>query len=193
MTFEHATTPFKSLYGQSVLHCYSFGPHEEDNILCIECGPLRDGALVRVQSACYTAEIFRSLDCDCHEQLHRSLERLHSEGGLLVYMICDGRGAGLLIKVRGLALGHSEGLDTHDAYRSIGIAPDPRDYARVAKVVRHAGLQRIRLLTNNPRKVAGLTEAGIAVERVPLPIPPTPDSLPYLTTKRRKMGHLLDE
>lgn len=196
-TFEHASCRFTSIYGSANLHIYSFGKHEEDNILCIEVPtPAGDSLalspLVRVQSACYTAEIFRATDCDCHEQLHESLTRVHQEGGLVVYMICDGRGAGLLTKVRGLALGDSHKLDTWDAYEALGVDPDPRNYSRVAAVLGDRGLTSVRLLTNNPRKIAGLEQAGFTVERAPLKIEATPASLPYLVTKQRKFGHLYD-
>ncbi|MDQ0614416.1 GTP cyclohydrolase II [Microbacterium sp. W4I4] len=192
--YEHASCFLKSHYGEGRLHVYSFGKHEEDNILCIEVRgtDLASNPLVRVQSACYTAEIFRSTDCDCHEQLHESLKQIFVEGGLIVYMLCDGRGAGLLTKVRGLALGDSDQLDTHDAYVRLGVETDPRDYARVAQVLSHRGVQNCRLLTNNPRKIGGLESHGIAVTRVELEIPATHNSLPYLRTKRTKMGHLLD-
>lgn len=192
--YEHASCEFKSRYGFATLHVYSFGPHEEDNLLCIEVPAAHQSdlaPLVRVQSACYTAEIFRSTDCDCHEQLDASLKAVFAEGGYVVYMICDGRGAGLLTKIRGLALADSEGLDTHDAYERLGVDVDPRDYERVAQVLKDRGLSRVRLLTNNPRKISGLTVAGIDVERIALQIAPTPDSWPYLSTKQSKMGHLL--
>lgn len=195
--FEHASCNFASHYGSGTLHIYNFGEHEEDNILCIEVPPPEEkvdvaSRLVRVQSACYTAEIFRATDCDCHEQLHESLARVHREGGLVVYMICDGRGAGLLTKVRGLALGDTQNLDTWDAYEALGVEPDPRSYSRVAAVLEDRGLRSLRLLTNNPRKVAGLEEAGFDVERVSLKIDATTASLPYLVTKQRKFGHLYD-
>jgi GTP cyclohydrolase II len=190
---QHACTPFKSQYGVGTFHCFSWGPHEEDNILALVVdssdAPAR---LVRVQSACYTAEIFRSTDCDCHEQLDTSLRRIHAEGGAVVYMLCDGRGAGLLTKVRGLALTASEGMDTADAYHHLGVELDPRDYRRVAVVLQGLGLMDIQLLTNNPRKVEGLLREGIQVTREPLLIPPTADSRPYLAAKQRKLGHMLD-
>lgn len=188
---EHVATPFRTSYGDSVLHVFAFGAHEEDNILCITAGDFTTSRLVRVQSACYTAEIFRAVDCDCHEQLHVSLGRIHQEGGALVYMIADGRGAGLVTKVRGLALGASEGLDTYDAYRRLGVEPDPRTYSRVAEVLRHVGISDVRLLTNNPRKLEGLADEGIHVIREPLEVEPTEDSLSYLATKKSKFGHLL--
>lgn len=192
--FEHADCRFDSNYGCARLHCFAFGPHEEDNILCVEVAKHgREGSstLVRVQSACYTGEIFRASDCDCHEQLHRSLELIHKEGGLFVYMIADGRGAGLLTKIRGLALGDSEGLDTFDAYAALNVAPDPRSYGRVQTVLRSFNPHHITLLTNNPRKLEGVAGTGIPVERLPLDIPPTVGSRSYLDTKRLKFGHLL--
>jgi len=189
---EHAEAPIKSVYGHSTLHCFSWGPHEEENILVVSVGELGERPLVRVQSACYTAEIFRSTDCDCHEQLDQSLQAVHREGGAVIYMLCDGRGAGLLTKVRSLALGHELGLDTVEAYRHLGIELDPRHYDRVAEILSALGVSQLRLLTNNPRKLAGLREAGIEVERVPLEVKPTPESRPYLATKRDKLHHLLD-
>ena len=191
MTFEHAETPFRSHYGDGTFHVFSWGPHEEDNVLALVTRRAAARPIVRVQSACYTAEIFRSTDCDCHEQLDRSLQRAHEEGGAVVYMLCDGRGAGLLTKVRGLALG-TEGLDTADAYRHLGVELDPRTYERVGECLRFLGLDHFRLLTNNPRKIAGLRAAGLKVEREPLLIPPTEHSEPYLRAKQRKLGHFLE-
>ncbi len=188
---EHAQTEFRSLYGEGTFHVYSWGEHEEDNILILTAGDVRGRPLVRVQSACYTAEIFRSTDCDCHEQLDLSLTRVHAEGGVVVYMLCDGRGAGLLTKVRGLALG-ARGLDTAEAYEHLGVDLDPRRYERVAECLLELGIDNIRLLTNNPRKIDGLRLHGIRVEREPLLIPPTSGSISYLRTKKQKMGHLLD-
>lgn len=192
--YQVAKSPLNTTFGDFDFYCFSWGSHEEENILCQHKTPYTGGTpLVRVQSACYTAEIFRSLDCDCHAQLKRSLERIQVEGGLLIYMLCDGRGAGLLNKVKGLALGHSEGLDTSDAFRALGLEQDPRRYDRVVEVLKHFGLDRIRLLTNNPRKIDGLVASGIAVERNPLEIPATETSRPYLRTKAEKMGHLFDQ
>jgi GTP cyclohydrolase II len=190
-SYEHAQTAIRSLFGLGMLHVFSWGSHEEDNVLALVAGPDSDTPLVRVQSACYTAEIFRSSDCDCHEQLERSLSRVHAEGGVVVYMLCDGRGAGLLTKVRGLALA-ADGFDTADAYAHLGVELDPRQYDRVAECLLELGFDNIRLLTNNPRKIEGLSRSGISIEREPLLIPPTPDSVAYLRTKQSKMDHLLD-
>jgi GTP cyclohydrolase II len=116
----------------------------------------------------------------------------HAEGGLVIYMLCDGRGAGLLTKVRGLALGDAEGLNTHDAYVALGVETDPREYERVTVVLSALGVRSIRLLTNNPRKVSGLRSRGLPVERIPLEFEPTEDSRRYLETKKNLMGHLLE-
>lgn len=192
-TFETASCEIESLFGRATMHVFSFGPHEEDNILCLHVPTQQspESPLLRVQSACYTAEIFRSLDCECHEQLVGSLEAIHRSGGYLVYMLCDGRGAGLLTKIRGLKLGETDGLDTWDAYQRLGSEPDPRDYSRVIQVLRHFDLRSVRLLTNNPRKLAALETAGISVERVALEYPASDHSRNYLRAKRDKFGHLL--
>jgi GTP cyclohydrolase II len=191
MTYDHAETPFRNRYGDATFHCFSWGENEQDNVLALVAGPPSDVPLVRVQSACYTAEIFRSTDCDCHEQLDRSLTRVHREGGVVIYMLCDGRGAGLLTKVRALALNANQGLDTAAAYEHLGVTLDPRDYERAATALGALGLTDIRLLTNNPRKLDGLAAAGLRVTREPLIVEPTPDSKPYLLAKQQKLGHLL--
>lgn len=192
---EIESTKLVTQFGNFDFHCFSWGAHEEDNILTLskidKIG--KEPILCRVQSACYTAEIFRSLDCDCHEQLHKSLELIQSLGGLLIYLLCDGRGAGLLLKTRGLELGRVEGVDTHDAYEKMGISVDPRDYSRAAHVINYFGIQSVSLLTNNPRKIDGLSKFGIKVCRRSLEIKSTDYSEPYLKTKAKKMGHLISE
>jgi GTP cyclohydrolase II len=189
--FRIASTILETHYGDFNFCCFSFGQHEEDQILCLRNETGNTPPLVRVQSACYTAEIFRSKDCDCHEQLHTSLTRIASEGGMLIYMLCDGRGAGLYQKVLGLELGRTHSLDTSDAYRQLGLEQDPRTYERAVIALEHFQMNRVRLLTNNPRKIGFLRQAGIEVIREPLEIPPSAASFPYLETKRTKMGHLL--
>jgi len=191
--FSHECAPLDTKFGQFDFHCFSWGSHEEDNILCASKQPWGDIPLIRIQSACYSAEIFRSKDCDCHDQLAGSLRKIAAEGGILIYMLCDGRGAGLLRKVRGLALGKSLGLDTHDAYMEMGIPLDGRKYDRAAELLRFFSCNRVKLLTNNPKKKDGLEKFGITVERVPLEIASTPESAAYLRTKAAKMGHMLSE
>nr|WP_315495346.1 GTP cyclohydrolase II [uncultured Rhodoferax sp.] len=189
-----ASTRLKTAHGEFDFHCFAWSLHEEDNVLCLtKPTNSNDIPLCRVQSACYTAEIFQSLDCDCHEQLHTSLGRIQAEGGALIYMLCDGRGAGLFTKTMGLELGRIEGLDTSDAYKQLGVPQDPRKYDRVAHILHHLGFSKIRLLTNNPRKIQGLSEYGIDVHREPLEIRATSESAPYLATKALKMGHMISE
>lgn len=188
---EHVATPFRSAFGTGIFHCFSFGLHEEDNILVIEAPGYKDSNLLRVQSACYTAEIFRSTDCDCHQQLESSLKQIFLRGGLVVYMLCDGRGAGLLTKVRALKMWEEQKIDTHDAYQRMGVDVDPRKYDRLREVVNHFNLTKVNLLTNNPRKVSGLESLGLVVNRIDLIVECHTDATDYLNTKRTKMGHLL--
>lgn len=192
-TFEKAVTKLDTHYGEFDFYCYSWGSHEEDNVLCLSNLKSNESVLTRIQSACYTAEIFRSLDCDCHEQLEESIRKIHREGGILIYMLCDGRGAGLLNEVKGLELGRTEGLDTSQAYYKLNIPQDPRIYDRVVSVLNDLKIESIRLLTNNPRKIEAVASTGIIVRREPLEIQATEHSKPYLETKARKMGHLMKQ
>lgn len=190
---EYAKTIIDTAYGKFDFFCFRWGAHEEDNILVLSVGKNWEKPLVRIQSACYTAEIFRSKDCDCHEQLETSLRRIQGEGGLFVYMLCDGRGAGLYLKVQGLELGRIQQMDTADAYAHLGLKLDPREYGRVVQLLNHFEITSLRLLTNNPRKVEGLAKAGILVTREPLEILATDASASYLRTKAFKMGHLMHQ
>lgn len=191
--FQVEKTHINTKFGECDFYCFNWGEHEEDNILVLVNPSYESVPLVRVQSACYTAEIFRSLDCDCHAQLSESQKRILKEGGYLIYMLCDGRGAGLLNKVKGMELGLTRGLDTSDAYRHLGLEQDPREYGRVIQILENFTLTEIRLLTNNPRKVEGISLGHISVNREPLEIESTPHSAPYLETKANKMGHMLSE
>lgn len=193
MAYQVATSPLTSAYGVAEFTCFSWGPHEDDNVLCVRVGSGHSAPLVRLQSACFTAEIFRSTDCDCHEQLDESLIAIHREGGYLVYLLQDGRGAGIFQKVKALHLFATQGVDTADAYDRLGLERDPRDYSRAAEVLRYFGVTSLRLLTNNPRKVSGLASHGFDVSRVPLEIAATRDSVSYLRTKKEKLGHMLEQ
>ena len=179
-----------TIYGPFEFFCFNWGDHEDENILCLHVKS-ENTPIVRLQSACFTAEIFRSTDCDCHEQLEYSLRLIQKEGGYFLYLLQDGRGAGIFNKTRGLKLGDTLGLDTADAYDYLGINRDPRNYERANQVLHYFQLTNIRLLTNNPRKIQAIEESGIKVERLAIEIPTTSDSLSYLITKRDKMGHLL--
>ena len=167
---------------------------EETEVIAMVRGNVRTAApvLVRLHSECLTGESLGSLRCDCGEQLASALERIGgTDRGVLLYLRHEGRGIGLFDKIRAYAL-QDGGLDTVDANVALGLPIDARDYASAAAVLRQLGVRRVRVLTNNPTKLRALREHGIdVVERVPLEAPPNPVSLPYLRTKRRRMGHLL--
>jgi GTP cyclohydrolase II len=147
--------------------------------------------LVRLHSECLTGDVFGSLKCDCGPQLKEALRIIgDSGGGVLLYLRQEGRGIGLANKLRAYAL-QDRGLDTVDANRRLGFADDERDYSHAAAMLRALGLEEVRLLTNNPNKVAGLEAAGVRdVERVPHHMPANPHNADYLATKRKKSGHL---
>ena len=148
--------------------------------------------LVRLHSECLTGDVFGSLKCDCGPQLKEALRIIGaSGGGVLLYLRQEGRGIGLANKVRAYSL-QDRGLDTVDANRRLGFADDERDYAHAAAMLRALGVDRVRLLTNNPQKMEGLEWAGIEVtERVAHQMPANPHNADYLSTKRKKSGHLL--
>ena len=147
--------------------------------------------LVRLHSECLTGDVFGSLKCDCGPQLHEALRIIGAAGGgILLYLRQEGRGIGIANKIRAYAL-QDRGLDTVDANRRLGFADDERGYAEAAAMLRALGAVRVRLLTNNPAKVAGLEAAGITVvERVAHHMPANPHNADYLTTKRNRSGHL---
>lgn len=149
--------------------------------------------LVRLHSECLTGDVLGSLRCDCGEQLSASLERIAESGaGILLYLRQEGRGIGLINKIRAYAL-QDTGLDTVDANLALGLPVDAREYASAAAILRHLGLGRIRLLTNNPAKLLALQRHGISVvERVPLDVTPNSANRVYLRTKAMRMGHLLE-
>ena len=147
--------------------------------------------LVRLHSECLTGDVFGSLKCDCGPQLRQALQLLGREGGgVLLYLRQEGRGIGLANKLRAYAL-QDRGLDTVDANLRLGFADDERDYAHAAAILRALGAESVRLLTNNPAKVAGIEAEGIqVVERVGHHMPANPHNADYIATKRRRSGHL---
>ena len=151
-----------------------------------------ESILVRVHSSCLTGDVFGSMRCECGEQLHRSMELTEKEGkGLIVYLIQEGRGIGLMNKIAAYKL-QEQGLDTVDANIHLGFDPDLRDYGVGAQILRDLGVGKIRLITNNPVKRVGLEGYGLEiVENVPIEIPTNPYNERYLHTKQERMGHLL--
>lgn len=168
---------------------------EQKEQVALTCGTLAgpEPVLARLHSECLTGDIFGSHRCDCGEQLAAALTAIQQAGrGVLLYLRQEGRGIGLVNKIRAYAL-QQQGLDTVDANRALGLPDDMRDYGIAAAILRDLGIDSVRLLTNNPAKIASLEQYGIAVrERVPLQAPANAYSAPYLLTKQLRMGHLLD-
>ncbi|MFH1018621.1 MAG: bifunctional 3,4-dihydroxy-2-butanone-4-phosphate synthase/GTP cyclohydrolase II [Pseudomonadota bacterium] len=152
-----------------------------------------DPTLVRVHSECFTGDVLGSLRCDCREQLHMSLEQIaKAPSGVLLYIRQEGRGIGLVNKIRAYEL-QDEGHDTVTANEKLGFKADLREYGVGAQILTMLGVRKMKLLTNNPRKIVGLEGYGLkVVERVPIAVSPNPNNLRYLTTKKKRLGHLLD-
>jgi GTP cyclohydrolase II len=148
--------------------------------------------IVRIHSQCLTGDVFHSLRCDCHDQLHLALARIADEGaGILLYEQQEGRGIGLMAKLRAYEL-QDQGLDTVEANLSLGYRADHREFELPAEILKYLGLTSVRLMTNNPEKVAALESVGVSVvERISATIPSEPSFERYLQTKQEKMGHLV--
>ena len=152
-----------------------------------------DEILVRVHSQCLTGDVFGSLRCDCGEQLYKAMEMIKKEGkGVILYMKQEGRGIGLINKLKAYEL-QDKGLDTVEANIKLGFKPDLRDYGIGAQILVDLGVRKMRLMTNNPKKIVGLEGYGLkVVERVPIQSRPNDKNIIYLKTKKKKLGHMLD-
>ena len=189
-----AEADLQTRHGYFRLHSYQSADDQKTHIALIK-GDISDGepVLVRMHSQCFTGDVFGSLRCDCGEQLEKAMQLIQKEGrGVLVYMRQEGRGMGLGNKIRAYRLQDSEGLDTVEANERLGFPPDLRDYGVGAQILTDLGVQKMRLLTNNPRKVSGLEGHNLEIiERIPLQTRPHAFNRHYLETKKTKLGHLL--
>jgi 3,4-dihydroxy 2-butanone 4-phosphate synthase / GTP cyclohydrolase II len=188
-----ASPQLPTVYGDFRIHAYRSDVTEEEHV-ALAMGDIQPETptLVRVHSQCLTGDIFGSARCDCGVQLEQALQKIAAEGkGVLLYLLQEGRGIGLLNKLRAYEL-QEQGHDTVEANERLGFRPDQRDYGVGAQILRDLGVRQMRLMTNNPSKYIALDGYGLEiVDRVPLEVPPTESSRAYLRAKREKLGHLL--
>jgi len=193
LVHRKATTKFPTKFGNFVLHLYKSAVDEHHHLAVVK-GDVNTGepVIVRVHSQCLTGDIFGSLKCDCGDQLSRAMQIIEKQGrGVLLYMRQEGRGIGLSNKIMAYEL-QDNGRDTVEANEELGFKPDLRDYGIGAQILADLGIKKIRLLTNNPKKIVGLKGYDLEiVERLPLEISPNEVNAHYLQTKRDKLGHLI--
>lgn len=171
----------------------SMNKGERESALLLMLGDLRDHPpLLRIHSQCFTGEVLGSLRCDCRGQLELAMSAIADEGsGLVIYEYQEGRGIGLMAKLKAYAL-QDKGLDTIEANHALGFDTDYRDFSLAVTILHDIGIDRVRLLTNNPQKVEALTKGGVEVtELIACEAPSSPHAVSYLRTKKKKMGHAL--
>jgi len=178
-------------YGDFTAHVYECvkGLHH----IALVKGDIGKDVLVRVHSECLTGDVFHSQRCDCNQQLDLALKLISKQGGVLLYLRQEGRGIGLLDKIKAYSL-QDQGMDTVEANEKLGFKADMRDYTVGVQILADLGIKKMRLMTNNPKKIEGLEKYGIKiVERVPLIIKPTTINKKYLEAKKEKLGHYLED
>jgi GTP cyclohydrolase II len=191
-----ASADFPTRWGHFLIHGFtSDSSHDSaktEEAVALVMGDVQSGSpLVRIHSQCLTGDVFGSLRCDCRQQLEMALAMIAGQGnGILIYEQQEGRGIGLMAKLQAYALQDS-GLDTVEANERLGFKADHREFRMPAEILKALGIRQVRLLSNNPEKVAALQRAGITVtERVPCEVEPSAHAEEYLKTKREKLGHL---
>jgi 3,4-dihydroxy 2-butanone 4-phosphate synthase/GTP cyclohydrolase II len=190
---EAATAKLPTEFGDFEIHAYEDLSSGDEHVALV-LGEIGDGhgVLVRVHSSCLTGDVFHSSRCDCGPQLHTAMDRIAAEGrGVILYLNQEGRGIGLANKIRAYAL-QDEGYDTVEANERLGFDADQREYGLGVRILSDLGVRSMRLLTNNPRKRAGVETHGMSVsELLPIEIPASEFTRRYLQTKKEKLGHLL--
>ena len=171
-----------------------FEDHDGEEHLAIYLGDISENPLLRIHSQCLTGDALFSLRCDCGPQLAMALEKIASDGnGMVIYMAQEGRGIGLINKIRAYEL-QDQGLNTAEANEKLGFASDEREYTFCADILNSMGITSVRLMTNNPSKIKGLEDAGITVsERISIQAKPTNENKEYLEVKSKYMGHMLED
>ena len=189
-----ATAKLPTEWGEFQIAGYRSLSSDEEYVVLYKGEMRRDiPTLVRIHSQCLTGDVFGSIKCDCGEQLHTTLQMIQQEGrGAIVYQQQEGRGIGILNKIRAYAL-QDQGADTVEANERLGLAVDLRDYRQCAEILFDLGLCKVKVISNNPLKLQALEDAGLKiVERVSIEVDSTEKAARYLRTKKEKMGHLLE-
>lgn len=188
-----STAKLPTEYGDFQIHVYEHLTARQTHVALV-LGEIGDGTdvLARLHSSCLTGDVFHSARCDCGQQLQTAMQRIAAEGrGIIVYLNQEGRGIGLANKIRAYAL-QDQGYDTVEANERLGFGADLREYGLGVEILSHLGVRSMRLLTNNPRKRAGVESHGMSVsELLPIEIPASDSTRRYLRAKKEKLGHLL--
>ncbi len=188
-----ASSNLPTTWGEFTLHGFEDADTQQEHI-ALTMGDVANGepVLARIHSECLTGDVLHSLRCDCGAQLHAAMQTIADEGrGVLLYLRQEGRGIGLMNKIRAYHL-QDQGADTVEANQQLGFEADLRQYDMLTTMLKHLNISKLRLMTNNPRKLAALESAGIHIEeRLPLQVGENPHNRQYLATKTQKLGHLL--